>query len=81
MKKGSFVVLIAATMVISLVFWAVFTSLIAWGVVLLTGALHGSGLTQIPALSFWQSVGVIVLLSLLTVPLRAGRRSDRSTGR
>lgn len=72
------VVVMAAGIV--MVFWAILITLISWAVVFLTGALHGSGLTQIPALSFWQSFGILTLIYLLTFPLRAGRRSG-SNGR
>ena len=80
MEKCFSFLLIAAVVAISLAFWAIFIALIAWSVVFLTGALHSSGLTQIPALSFWQSVGVLLLISLLSFPLRAGR-SNREGGR
>ena len=80
MRKSSFVVMLAATVAISMAFWAIMISLVAWAIVFLTGALHSSGLTSIPALSFWQSVGIVTLLYLLTFPLRAGR-SNREGGR
>ena len=54
---------------------------IAWSLVFLTGALHSSGLTQIPALSFWQSVGVLLLVFLLSIPLRAGRINISKEGK
>ena len=47
----------------------------AWLISLLTGALNNSGLDQIPALSFWQSYGVIGLIYLLAFPWRAGGSS------
>ena len=78
--RFSFVILVAAAVAIGLAFWAIIITLIAWGVVFLTGALHSSGLTSIPALSFWQSVGVLFLIALLTAPLRTGR-SNRKGGR
>ena len=73
MRKTSFVVMLAATVAISIAFWAIMISVIAWGVVFLTGDLHSSGLTSIPALSFWQSVELLALICLLAIPLRAGR--------
>ena len=47
----------------------------AWLISLLTEALNNSGLDQIPALSFWQSCGVISLIYLLAFPWRAGGSS------
>ena len=47
----------------------------AWLISLLTEALNNSGLDQIPALSFWQSYGVIGLIYLLAFPWRAGGSS------
>ena len=81
MRKTSFVVMLAATVAISIVFWAIMISVIAWGVVFLTGDLHSSGLTSIPALSFWQSVKVLILISLLSVPLWAGRINISKEGK
>lgn len=48
----------------------------AWLISLLTKALNNSGLDQIPALSFWQSYGVIGLIYLLAFPWRAGRSNE-----
>ena len=76
MRKSSFVVMLAAA-VASMTLWVIMTSLTAWAIVFITGALHSSGLTQIPALSFWQSVGIVTLLSLLAFSLRAGRNNGR----
>ena len=47
----------------------------AWLISLLTEALNNSGLDKIPALSFWQSYGVIGLIYLLAFPWRAGGSS------
>lgn len=80
MRKSSFVVMLAEA-VASMTLWAVMTSLTAWVIVFLTGALHSSDLTQIPALSFWQSVGIVTLLSLLAFSLRAGRINKEDNGR
>ena len=73
MRKTSFVVMLAATVAISIAFWAICIALIAWGVSFLTGDLHSSGITSVPALSFWQSVELLALIYLLAIPLRAGR--------
>ena len=69
--RFSFDVSMAAVVAISVAFYAIMISMIAWGIVFLTGALHSSGLASIPALSFWQSVGVLALIYLLAIPLRA----------
>lgn len=82
MRRYFYFLLVAAAVATSMVFWAIFIALVAWALVFLTGALHGSGLAPIPALSFWQSMGVVfVMLSLLAIPLRAVRRGRRSRGR
>lgn len=81
MRRYFYFLLVAAVVAINLVFWANMVAMVAWSVVFLTGALHGSGLAPIPALSFWQSMGVVVVtLSLLTFLLRAGR-NNRGRGR
>ncbi len=73
MRKCLSFLLVAATVAISVAFCAIMISLIAWSVVFLTGSLNGFGLTVIPALSFWQSVGVVILLSPLVL-LAASRK-------
>lgn len=74
--RGIFsIMLMAITMVINIIFWATMFALIAWGFVFLTGALHA--LIHTTALSFWQSVGVVLALSLPIVVLL---RSDRRKG-
>jgi hypothetical protein len=79
--RFSFIVPVVTVVAISVAFWVVMTSAIAWSLVFLTGALHSSGLTQIPALSFWQSVGVLLLVFLLSIPLRAGRINISKEGK
>ena len=74
--RFSFIVPVVTVVAISVAFWVVMTSVIAWSVVFLTGSLNGFGLTAIPALSFWQSVGVVILLSPLAL-LAASRRKQR----
>ena len=74
--RGIFsIMLMAITMVINIIFWATMFALIAWGFVFLTRALHA--LIHTTALSFWQSVGVVLALSLPIVVLL---RSDRRKG-
>lgn len=72
--------MLAATVAISIAFWAIIIALIAWGVSFLTGDLHSSGITSIPALSFWQSVELLILIYLLAIPLRAGRSNKEGKG-
>jgi len=75
MRRIFSIMLMAITMVINIIFWATMFALIAWGFVFLTGALHA--LIHTTALSFWQSVGVVLALSLPIVVLL---RSDRRKG-
>lgn len=78
MRKYFSIILVAAAVAISLTFWANMVALVAWSMVFLTGALHGSGLTFIPALSFWESaVASLAVLSLMAFLLRAVRRGRR----
>ena len=80
--RFSFIVPVVTVVAISVAFWVVMTSAIAWSLVFLTGALHSSGQEyQTPALSFWQSVGVLLLVFLLSIPLRAGRINISKEGK
>ena len=65
------VMAIAVVAAISLMFWAIMIALLSWSVVFLTRTC--SALLHTPALSFLQSVGVVIALSLLISLLRAGR--------
>ena len=65
---------VAVVAAISLMFWAIMLALVSWSVVFLTGALHN--LFSTPALSFWQSVGVLLALLCLIIPLREGRSAE-----
>ena len=76
MKKCLSFLLVAATVAISLAFCVIMISMISWSLVFLTGALHGFGLAPIPALSFWQSVVAVILLSPLAL-LTASRRKQQ----
>ncbi len=74
MKKVCIVLVamaVAVVAAISLMFWAIMISLLSWSVVFLTRTC--SALLHTPALSFLQSVGVVIALSLLISLLRAGR--------
>ena len=62
-------------------FWVIIFILSAWGVAFATGALHSSGFTFIPTLSFRQSAGVLALIFLLCVQLRARRINKDDNGR
>ena len=82
MRKLFSFVMLAVTVAISMAFWATMISMVALSVVFVTGSLHGSGLTRIPALSFWQSMAIsLTLLSLVALLLRAVRRNNRREGR
>lgn len=76
MRKPSFVML-AATVAISIAFCAIMISLIAWSIVFLTGALHSFGVTQVPALSFWQSFGLLSTIFTLAILLKAWRSNKK----
>ena len=73
--------LVAAAAVVNAGIRVIIIALTALGVVFITGDLHSSGLTQIPALSFWQSVEVLLLVYLLSAPLRAGRINISKEGK
>ena len=82
MRKRLSFVMLAATVAISMAFWANMVALIAWALVFLTGSLHGSGLTAVPALSFWESmVTSLAVLSLIAFLLRVGRVDGEKKGR
>ena len=82
MRKYSSLMLVAAALAISVMFWAIFIVLVAWALVFLTGSLHDSGLTAVPALSFWESmVTSLAVLSLIAFLLRVGRVDGEKKGR
>ena len=74
MKKNSWldIVVVGLIMVIAV---TVAISLGAGALMLLTGALHRSGLEQVPALSFRQSVLAWLMFILVAAPFRAERRN------
>ena len=74
MRKNSLldIVVVGLIMIVAV---TVAISLGAGALMLLTGALHRSGLEQVPALSFWQSVLVWLMLVLAAAPFRAERRN------
>ena len=78
MRKLFSFVMLAVTVAISMAFWATMISMVALSVVFVTGSLHGSGLTRIPALSFWQSMAIsLALLALLAFLLRERKNNGR----
>jgi|GEM_PF-2460597 len=80
MRRIFSIMLMAITMVINIIFWATMFALIAWGFVFLTGALHA--LIHTTALSFWQSVELLVFLCcLLIIPLRGEGLSEEGEDR
>jgi len=76
MRKFFSFMLVVAAVTISIKFWAIMIKMLAWAIVFLTGSLHSSDLTAVPALSFRQSVGIVTLLSLLALSLQAGRNNS-----
>ena len=69
----------AAAIAVGAIFWATMFALIAWGFVFLTGSLHN--LFSTPALSFWQSVDVLLALLCLIIPLRGEGWSEEGEDR
>ncbi len=74
MRRIFSIMLMVIVMTINIIFWATMLALVSWSVVFLTGALHN--LFSTPALSFWQSVGVLLALLCLIIPLREGRSAE-----
>ena len=75
MRRIFSIMLMVIVMAINIIFWATMFALVAWGFVFLTRAIHT--LTNAPALSFWQSVELLVFLCcLLIIPLREGRSAE-----
>lgn len=63
--------LIAELIILAILLTAI-VSMTAWTVSLLTGALYRSGLTDVPALSFWQSYWIVLLIYVLSLTWHAG---------
>lgn len=61
-----------AELIIYIILLVAIVSMTAWTVSLLTGALHRSGLTDVPALSFWQSYWIALLVYVLSLTWHAG---------
>ena len=61
-----------AELIIYIILLVAIGSMTAWTVSLLTGALHRSGLTDVPALSFWQSYWIALLVYVLSLTWHAG---------
>ena len=72
---------VIAEAILLAILWLAIIPLIARAIVFLTGALHGLGFTQIPALSFWQSFGLLSMISLLAILLQAWRSNKKGSGR
>lgn len=79
MKKCLSFLLVAATVATSVAFCAIMISMISWSLVFLTGALHGFGIAPIPALSFWQSFGILATVSLFILAT-CGGMANREKG-
>ena len=63
---------VIAELIIYTILLVAIVSMTAWTVSLLTGALHRSGLTDVPALSFWQSYWIVLLIYMLSLTWHAG---------
>lgn len=63
---------VIAELIIYTILLAATVSMTAWTVSLLTGALNRSGLTDVPALSFWQSYWIVLLIYMLSLTWHAG---------
>ena len=63
---------VIAELIIYIILLVAIASMTAWTVSLLTGALHRSGLTDVPALSFWQSYWIVLLIYVLSLTWHAG---------
>ena len=63
---------VIAELIIYTILLVAIVSMTAWTVSLLTGALHRSGLTDVPALSFWQSYWIALLVYVLSLTWHAG---------
>lgn len=63
---------VIAELIIYIILLVAIVSMTAWTVSLLTGALHHSGLTDVPALSFWQSYWTVLLIYGLSLTWHAG---------
>ena len=63
---------VIAELIIYIILLVAIVSMTAWMVSLLTGALHHSGLTDVPALSFWQSYWTVLLIYGLSLTWHAG---------
>ena len=63
---------VIAELIIYTILLVAIVSMTAWMVSLLTGALHRSGLTDAPALSFWQSYWIVLLIYALSLTWHAG---------
>lgn len=74
MNKNQSLGVVMAVMVIMTILWlsvaAALAALLSW----VTTALHNSGLAWMPSLSFLQSAGVMLAITLLSIPLRVGKR-------
>lgn len=61
-----------AELIIYIILLAAMVSMTAWTVSLLAGALHRSGLSDVPALSFRQSYWIILVIYMLSLTWHAG---------
>lgn len=69
MKKCLSFLLVATAVAIMMIFSFIMISMVAWSVSSVTVNLHRS-VTQVPALSFWQSYKAISYICLMAFPLQ-----------
>ena len=55
---------VATEAILYMILFLAISSTVAWAVSSVTGAIHRSGVDDVPALSFWQSYWIVVLLYL-----------------
>ena len=61
-----------AELIIYIILLVAMVSMTAWTISLLAGALHRSGLSDVPALSFWQSYWIVLAIYMLSLTWHAG---------
>ncbi len=80
MRRIFSIAAVAAAIAVSAIFWAIMIALVSWSVVFLTRGLNT--LVHTTALSFWQSVELLVFLCcLMIIPLRGEGLSEEGEDR
>lgn len=55
---------VIAEAILYMILFLAISSTVAWAVSSVTGVLHNSGLTKVPALPFWKSYLIVVFIYL-----------------